>query len=246
MGEASRVEIFDGHNDAVQFVMEYRDGGRDFLARSDDGHLDLPRARDGGMVGGLFAMFAKPERPPEGDFTRTENGYEVRLAEPLDPAYARQRIDAQLDALSRLEARAAGQIRFVSSADEIETAVRDGVFAVVLHMEGAEAIGPDLGNLERLYAAGLRSLGLVWSRPNIFVWGAFRLSALAGHWAGPHRGWDGSGAGVQRPRGNDRCITPERTRLLGCGGIDHRAACGNPRLRPCNLCLDTQSHRPSA
>ena len=35
-------------------------------------------------------------------------------------------------------------------------------------MEGAEAIGPDLDNLERLYAAGLRSLGLVWSRPNIF------------------------------------------------------------------------------
>jgi membrane dipeptidase len=168
MAEAGRVEIFDGHNDAVQFVMEYRDGGRDFLARSNDGHLDLPRARDGGMVGGLFAMFAKPERPPEGDFTRAENGYEVRLAEPLDPAYARQRIDAQLDALSRLEARAAGQIRFVSSADEIETAVRDGVFALVLHMEGAEAIGPDLGNLERLYAAGLRSLGLVWSRPNIF------------------------------------------------------------------------------
>lgn len=111
MNEASRVDIFDGHNDAVQFMMEYRDGGRDFLARSDDGHLDLPRARDGGMVGGLFAMFAKPEREPEGDFSKTATGYEVRLAEPLDPAYARRRIDTQLRALRRLAARASGLIR---------------------------------------------------------------------------------------------------------------------------------------
>ena len=60
--ESARIEIFDGHNDAVQHIAEYRRGGRDFLTRSDDGHLDLPRAREGGLVGGLFAMFAKPER----------------------------------------------------------------------------------------------------------------------------------------------------------------------------------------
>jgi membrane dipeptidase len=166
--DASRIEIFDGHNDAVQHVMEYRDGGRDFLIRSDDGHLDLPRAREGGLTGGLFAMFAKPEREPAGALTKTRGGYEVRLADPLDPAYARRRIDAQLDALSRLVARAAGQIRFAACVDEIEAARRDGVLAIVLHMEGAEAIGPDLDNLERLYGAGLRSLGLVWSRPNVF------------------------------------------------------------------------------
>jgi membrane dipeptidase len=35
-------------------------------------------------------------------------------------------------------------------------------------MEGAEAIGPDLHELDELYHSGLRSLGLVWSRPNIF------------------------------------------------------------------------------
>ncbi len=80
-----KVAIFDGHNDVVQHIAEYREGGRDFLARSDDGHLDLPRAREGGMIGGLFAMFAKPEHPPVGDFTRTADGYEVRLAEALDP-----------------------------------------------------------------------------------------------------------------------------------------------------------------
>ena len=38
----------------------------------------------------------------------------------------------------------------------------------VLHFEGAEAIDPDLESLEHWYAAGLRSLGPVWSRPTAF------------------------------------------------------------------------------
>jgi len=37
-----------------------------------------------------------------------------------------------------------------------------------MHLEGAEAIDPDFSTLEVLYAAGLRSLGPVWSRPTIF------------------------------------------------------------------------------
>jgi membrane dipeptidase len=162
------IPIFDGHNDAVQHLAEYRRGGRDFLTRSEDGHLDLPRAREGGLAGGLFALFAKPERQPEGDVTKTKTGYEVRLADPLDPTYARDRIDLQLAALTKVAGRSAGQIRWASDVNGIEAARRDGAFVMVLHMEGAEAIGPDLENLDRLYEAGLRSLGLVWSRPNIF------------------------------------------------------------------------------
>lgn len=168
MSQTRKIEIFDGHNDAVQFLIEYRGRGRDFLRRSDEGHLDLERAREGGMIGGLFAMFAKPDRETEGDFRRTENGYEVRLAEPLEPSDARRQIGRQLAALTRLAVRADGQIRLVSSIDELDTARRDGAFAIVLHMEGAEAIDQDLAGLEPLHAAGLRSLGLVWSRPNVF------------------------------------------------------------------------------
>ena len=52
--------IFDGHNDCVQRLLEYRPDGIDFLARSAEGHLDLPRALDGGLAGGLFAMMAHP------------------------------------------------------------------------------------------------------------------------------------------------------------------------------------------
>ena len=183
MQEGGKVAIFDGHNDAAQHLAEYREGGRDFLVRSEDGHLDLPRAREGGMVGGLFAMYAKAEHPRQGDFTPTAEGYEVRLAEPLDAAYARRTIDAQLSALESMIARAGGNIRCATTVDEIEAARRDAVFSIVLHLEGAEAIDADLDGLARLYARGLRSLGLVWSRPNIFGHGvpfAYRRSPDTG------------------------------------------------------------------
>ena len=47
----------------------------------------------------------------------------------------------------------------------------DGPPLAVLHLEGAEAIDPSLEALDLWYAAGLRSLGPVWSRPNAFAHG---------------------------------------------------------------------------
>jgi membrane dipeptidase len=47
----------------------------------------------------------------------------------------------------------------------------DDVFAMLLHFEGAEPIDPNLDALEVYHRAGLRSLGLVWSRPNRFAHG---------------------------------------------------------------------------
>jgi membrane dipeptidase len=50
--------------------------------------------------------------------------------------------------------------------------------AAVMHIEGAEAIDPDFRALDVLYAAGLRSIGPVWSRPTIFGEGVpFRYPA---------------------------------------------------------------------
>ena len=45
------------------------------------------------------------------------------------------------------------------------------MLAAVAHLEGAEAVDPDLDSLELWHAAGLRSLGPVWSRPNAFAHG---------------------------------------------------------------------------
>src|SRR5260221_9471079 len=73
--------------------------------------------------------------------------------------------------LFRLEAEANGQVKVVRTVDELVTCLREGILAPVLHFEGAEAIDPGLDALEVLYRAGLRSLGIVWSRPNAFAQG---------------------------------------------------------------------------
>jgi membrane dipeptidase len=59
----------------------------------------------------------------------------------------------------------------VRTADELEGCLRDGIVAAVLHLEGAENLGSAPGALENYYEAGLRSLGLVWSRPNAYAEG---------------------------------------------------------------------------
>jgi len=43
------LPVFDGHNDVLL-------AERSFLEPSDDGHLELPRARAGGFAGGFFAI----------------------------------------------------------------------------------------------------------------------------------------------------------------------------------------------
>jgi membrane dipeptidase len=162
------IPIFDGHNDTVHLLREYKPDGIDFLATNATGHLDLPRAEQGGMFGGLFAMYVRTEYPETDNLTVTEAGWEVRMAEPLDHTYALRETSAELAALKSLAERSEGQLRICTNVDQIEAARLADAFAIVLHIEGAEAIGTELSELETLYAEGLRSIGPVWSRPNIF------------------------------------------------------------------------------
>jgi len=62
-------------------------------------------------------------------------------------------------------------VRLTRCAADLDDALRDGVLAAVMHLEGAEAIDAGLDALELWHAAGLRSLGPVWSRPNVFAHG---------------------------------------------------------------------------
>ena len=46
--------VFDGHNDTILSLLRT---GRSFFDESDEGHVDLPRARRGGLGGGFFAVY---------------------------------------------------------------------------------------------------------------------------------------------------------------------------------------------
>jgi membrane dipeptidase len=172
--EPSLPLVFDGHNDTLlNLHLPDRGEGRSFFERSELGHIDLPRAREGGLGGGFFACYVpNPEDDGWNEETAlrlTDNGYEVSDAPPLDPNYARDFADGLVEGLFGLQS--GGGLRLVRTADELEGCLREGIIAAVLHFEGAENLGPDPGALEELYGAGLRSLGLVWSRPNDYAHG---------------------------------------------------------------------------
>jgi len=173
LATTNALPIFVGHNDTLlHLYLPERGDGRSFFTRSDKGHIDLPRAREGGLGGGFFAVFV-PSNPamPDSGLTITENGYEVRMAPALDLPYAQRVTIAVTAGLFRLEAESDGQVKVVRSTGELVTCLREGVLAAILHFEGAEAIDPELDALEVFYQAGLRSLGIVWSRPNAFAHG---------------------------------------------------------------------------
>jgi membrane dipeptidase len=162
------IPVFDGHNDTVLLHLEKPD--RDFFERHDDGHLDLPRAREGGMVGGFFAVFppGHPQPGLESSYLKAD-GTKVSLAiGALDPSSAVTDTNRMVAQLLRWDADEQGRFKLVRSASDIERCIERGVMAGIMHFEGAEAIGPDLAALDVYYAAGLRSLGIVWSRPNLF------------------------------------------------------------------------------
>jgi membrane dipeptidase len=173
--------IFDGHNDTLlNLHSQERGGGRSFFERSDKGHIDLPRAREGGLGGGFCAIFVPSERMPQPDPDDPEKTSQAALAafsgdRPMPPTpelgKAQPTAIAMMALLFRLEEESRGQVKVVRTADELAACLRDGVFAALLHFEGAEAIDPELDALEVFYRAGLRSIGPVWSRPNAFAHG---------------------------------------------------------------------------
>jgi membrane dipeptidase len=176
MTATNTLPIFIGHNDTLlNLYLPERGEGRTFFTRSDKGHIDLPRAREGGMGGSFFAIFVPPDPLTQplsrAEPTMTSTGYEMPLASAIDQSYAQRTTIAMTANLFRLEAESDGQVKVVRTVDELITCLRKGVLAAILHFEGAEAIDPGLDALEVFYQAGLRSLGIVWSRPNAFAHG---------------------------------------------------------------------------
>jgi len=163
-----RPLVFDGHND--QLSMLHARGAKLAVKRfthNPHAAIDLPRARAGGFAGGLFAVWIPSHEATGIDYNAmAEAPFDVPLPPevPLDAALAEAM--AQMAILFDLER--AGHLRVCRTVAEIRAAFAEGVLAAVLHMEGAEPIGSDLAALDVFHAAGLRSLGPVWSRGNRF------------------------------------------------------------------------------
>jgi len=173
------IPVFDGHNDTLTRIRNAsEDERRSFLERSDVGHLDLPRAREGGLAGGFFAVFTSSP-----NYKRTLNalfdesgelvpgGWAVDLPPRLDRRKALTYTLSVMSDLFRIEAESGGEVSVVRTVTDLQRCLDQGTFAAILHIEGAESIDTSLETLDVFYEAGLRSIGPVWSRPNAFAHG---------------------------------------------------------------------------
>ncbi|MDE2818475.1 MAG: dipeptidase [Chloroflexota bacterium] len=167
----AEFSIFDGHNDTLLRFYQNEDVNLpDFFTEMVGGHIDLPRAREGGFAGGFCAVFVpNPKRRIDPD--NMPDISKPYTSPAVEFTFSQAAAQGQVADLFRLEALSQGQIKVVRSADELQACIDSGVFAAILHFEGAEAIDEDLNALEVFYQAGLRSLGIVWSRPTIFAHG---------------------------------------------------------------------------
>jgi membrane dipeptidase len=183
--------VFDGHNDALTASHHSQ-----LASGAGVGHIDLPRMRAGGMRGGMFAVYASSSRMPRRPMRSEPGVLSTPFASRVPHARAAADASAAAGRLFALERKA--EIVIARGVADVDMAFAQGATGppvAVLHIEGAEAIDTELESLETWYAAGLRSLGPVWSRPNAFAEG---VPFIFG--AGPDTGPGLTDAGVRLVR----------------------------------------------
>jgi len=164
------IPVFDGHNDMLLRILRApKSRAAIWSGAEGGGHIDLPRLRQGGMMGGFFAIYVpSPEDalPSDVEALMQSETFDI----PLPPAIPQSTAYPIATAMARhLHAlRQTGSLTICTTAAEIEACKTNGMIAAVMHMEGAEAIDEGFEALHLFHAMGLRSLGPVWSRPTAF------------------------------------------------------------------------------
>ena len=176
MAKPRVIPVLDGHNDTLLHLGLKEPGTEETFLTGRDGHIDLAKAKAGGLAGGFFAMFVPSatwkkeilwrEMGPKGP--RKSKGWDVPLAGRVSQTVALNAIMAMMASAFRLEKISRGSFKVVRTHRQLTSAMEKGAIAAILHMEGVEALKKDLDTLGVLYEAGLRSLGPVWSRSNAF------------------------------------------------------------------------------
>ncbi len=135
--------LIDLHTDALY---EHMRGRKDITQRSDKGHLDFPRMREGGVNGQVFAVWVSPTELKPGEYCH----FALKGAGTFDEVCARSS-----DMVA--PARTPGEFRQATAAGRI---------AAVLGVEGGHALEGRLENLNRFFERGVRVLTMTWSNSN--------------------------------------------------------------------------------
>ena len=166
------LPLIDGHNDfLLRLLHDPQNRDTIWLHGNGKGHMDLPRMQAGHFAGGFFAIYIpSPPRPDQPDFEAMFDNppYSLPLPDLIDHATAQPTALAMAGHLLAMERLAPTQFQVCRTVAEIETCMANGIIFGIMHLEGAEAIDPNLDALHAFHAMGLRSIGPVWSRPTVF------------------------------------------------------------------------------
>ena len=108
-----------------------------FIERHDDGYMDLPRIREGGLDAEFFAIYMERE---------------------LRPGMAVKRALAQIASIHALCAKYPDAIALATTAEEVREIAASGRVAALMGVEGGHMIEDDLRVLQMFHALGVRYL----------------------------------------------------------------------------------------
>jgi len=133
--------IVDGHIDTPQRMLDMR---ADVSARLPDGHVDVPRMKQGGLTAAFFSIWVDARYGPGTAFRRA------------------------LDLIAAVKALADTNrdVELATSAAAVRAAAGRGHVAALLGVEGGHAIENSLAKLDSLYGLGVRYLTLTWNNGN--------------------------------------------------------------------------------
>ena len=131
--------VIDTHADTTP---KFQDPGWRFDERHDDGHVDLPRMREGGLDAQFWSIYMGET---EGEGAAVKDAVE------------------RIDAVHELVRRHPEDLAFATTADGIRRAVRDGKIANLMGVEGGHIIEDSLPVLRTYHRLGVRYLTLTHS-----------------------------------------------------------------------------------
>lgn len=158
-----RLLVADLHADTLMW-------NRDLLARGSRGHVDLPRLIEGRVAVQAFTVVTKTPRNMniEANTGDTDNITLLALAERWPRAAWTDLTERALHQARRLHEAAAasnGKLTVLRTRDDVfqflERRKREPeIVAGFLGIEGAHALSGEVANLDRLYDAGFRMIGI--------------------------------------------------------------------------------------
>jgi membrane dipeptidase len=157
------LQIVDMHGDTLLWR-------RSLLDRAARGQVDLPRLIDGNVALQIFSSVTKTPKGQNYDSNGADTDNITMLAvAQLQPARTwgslLQRSLWHAEKLDRAAAGSEGRLRVVRTPQELDRLLADRaagrkVVGGMLSIEGLQDMEGQLGNLDRLYAAGFRMAGL--------------------------------------------------------------------------------------